>query len=451
MDAGTLGIIGIILGLVTLIILAFKGWGMLPTTIVASLVVVLFNKMDLWTAFQDGYMVSMKNYAGNYMLLFFLGTLFGGLLGKSGAAKSIAMGLLKLPFKRKAIPVTVIACAILSYGGVSLFVLVFTIYPIALVMFQEEDLPKRIFPGCLFFGSATFTMTVLPGTPAVQNLIPTTYFGTNAYAAPVLSLILAAIEIAWGFWWLFMWQDRMKKNGEHFIPGPRDKELVELAVTGDCIDIKGMPNFAISIAPILVVLVFIGVFTKQVENATFAVNLALMMGIISIYALHSKTLVDRIEVLNESAANSIISLLNTAVVVGFGGVVKNCGGFAKIVDIAMNIDMSPLLSGSIGVILISMACGSASGGLSTFLDALGEQYKQLAISQGISLEAMHKIFAIGADALDSLPHSGGYITAIVATDLTHKETYPIFFGTNSLTPIIAWICGLILYMNFGIV
>jgi H+/gluconate symporter-like permease len=264
-------------------------------------------------------------------------------------------------------------------------------------------------------------------------------------------LILAAIEIAWGFWWLFMWQDRMKKNGEHFVPGPRDKELVELAITGECVDTKGMPNFAKSITPILVVLVFIGVFTKKVDNATFAVNLALIMGIISIYALHSKTLVDRIEVLNESAANSIISLLNTAVVVGFGGVVKNCGGFAKIVDIAMSLDMSPLISGSLGVILISMACGSASGGLSTFLDALGEQYKQLAISQGISLEAMHKIFAISADALDSLPHSGGYITAIVATDLNHKETYPIFFGTNSLTPIIAWICGLILYMNFGIV
>lgn len=449
MDAGTIGIIGILLGLATLIFLAFRGWDMLPTTIAASLVVILFNKMELWSAFQDGYMVSMKNYAGNFMLLFFLGTLFGGLLGKSGAAKSIALGLLKLPFKKKAIPVTVIACAILSYGGVNLFVLVFTIYPIALVLFKEEDLPKRAFPGCLFFGSATFTMTVLPGTPAVQNLIPTKFFETNAYAAPTLGIILAIVELIWGFWWLFMWQDRMRKKGMHFEPTKRDLEILE--GSADKNKEEKLPGFAISLAPIIVILVFIGVFTKAVSNATFAVNLALFMGILCILILHNKYLASKTEVLNESALNSLVALLNTSVVVGFGGVVQNSVGFDKVVDIAMNIQMSPLISGSMGIILISAACGSASGGLSTFLDALGEQYKQLALANGISLQAMHKLFAIAADALDSLPHSGGYITAIVATEQNVKDTYPIFFGTNSLTPIIALVVGLFLYLNFGIV
>ena len=171
-----MGLIGIVGGIAVLIYLAFRGVGMVPTTIAASLVVIVFNGMDLWDAMLDGYGATTANYVASYIILFYLGTLFGELLSKSGAAKAIALQVLRLPMHKKGLFVVVFAAAILSYGGVNLFVTVFSIYPIALVLFKQEDIPKRLFPAALFLGCATFTMVSLPGTPAIQNLIPAEAF-----------------------------------------------------------------------------------------------------------------------------------------------------------------------------------------------------------------------------------------------------------------------------------
>lgn len=440
-----LGIVGILLGIATLIAMAFRGIGMVPTTVVSSLVVMVFNGMDIWEGFLDGFGQTTANYVALYIILFFLGTLFGELLSKSGAAKAIALQMLKLPLKRKALLVIVLASAILSYGGVNLFVIVFSIYPIALVLFKEENIPKRLFPAALFLGSATFTMVAMPGTPAIQNLIPAETFGTTAYAAPTMGIIASAAMLGLGLWWLYWSQSRLAKKQIGFVPGPRDNM--------DNIDINnrdGVPSFWLSILPIVVVLSLIFILNSYLDTV-FAVNIALASGVLAVSVLFWPTLkVDYVGRLNAGGQDSLTALMNTAVVVGFGGVVAMSVGFDAIVDWTMSLDMHPMVSGALAVGVVSAATGSASGGLQVFSDSLGSQYVEMSQSQGVSPDAMHRVLAMSAAGLDSMPYSGGYITAITYAQLTHRESYGYFFVTNIVITSIGAVLGILLYLGFGI-
>ena len=205
-----ISILGLVLGLAVLIMMGFKGWGMIPTSIVGALVVVITNRMDLWEALSTHYGTFMKNYAGDYFLMFFLGTLFGALMGSSGAAKSIACKIVDLMGSKRALLIVVITSAVLSYGGVSFAVVVFTLYPIALVLFKEGNVSKRLFPAALFAGCASFTMVGLPGSPQIQNIMPTEVLGTTAYAAPLNGIVVSCIIFALSMVWL-EWNDKRLK------------------------------------------------------------------------------------------------------------------------------------------------------------------------------------------------------------------------------------------------
>lgn len=440
-------ILGVVLGLVTLIILSFAGWGMIPTALAAAFVVIFTNGMGIWDALSVSFAGAMQNYVGTYMILFFLGTTFGGIMSASGAAKSISLKLLDTLGKGKSILVVVLASAILSYGGINLFVIVFTIYPIALVLFKEEDISKELFPAAMFLGCATFTMVSLPGTPAVQNIIPTTYFGTTAYAAPVLGIIVSIFMFAIGYMFLRYSQKRLQKKGVHFVPGVKD-DL-------DAIDIskrEGLPNWFVSVLPILIILVIIFALKDRFASLV-GVNIALFVGILISLVLYRESFGFKkiLPTVNESATNSVISLINTAVIVGFGGVVQASEGFNKIVDFALSFDMSPLISGSLAVGTVAAACGSCSGGLTIFMDALGTTYLNLATQAGISPEVLHRVFCLAGAGLDSLPHSGAFITTIIVAGLTHKESYKYFFVTNIVVTSLGCVLAIILYTAFGIV
>ena len=298
----TIGVLGLVLGLAVLIFLGFRGWGMVPTSFVAALVVVLTNRMDLWEAISVHYGTFMKNYAGSYLLLFFLGTIFGALMGCSGAAKSIACKIVDTLGTKQALLVVVVISAILSYGGVSLFVIVFTIYPIALVLFKEGNVSKRLFPAALFLGCATFTMVGLPGTPAIQNIMPCETFGTNAYAAPINGIVVSIIVCVLGVLWLNWNNKRLKSKGIGFVPGPRDNP--------DAIDISdrtGLPSFILSILPILFVILFIFFNRNSGLDTNFVVNLALAIGCIITYVLFRSKISDLKLSINDAATNSFDS------------------------------------------------------------------------------------------------------------------------------------------------
>lgn len=440
-----IGILGLGIGLGLLIYLSFKGWSMIPTSIAASLAVIITNRMNLWEAFSVSYATSMKNYAGTYLLLFFLGTVFGGLMGESGAAKSIAVKLLNTLGSGKGLLIVVLVSGILSYGGINLFVLLFTIYPIALVLFNNENIPKRLFPAAMLLGSATFSMVGLPGSPAIQNLIPCAALGTNAYAAPLNGTLVSIVMFALGMVFLVRQQKRLAVAGIGFVPGSRD-DLNKIRISED----DDLPHWALSLLPMAVLILFI-FFTRNTLDTVYAVNIALSIGIAMVLCLFWKRIENPLKSINESAANSITALLNTSVIVGFGGVVQASSGFASVVDFALSMAMSPLISASLATGIVSAATGSCSGGLQIFLDFLGPKYIELCQAAGIPLEVLHRVICLAGAGLDTLPHSGGFITAIVYTQLTAKESYKYVFFTNIVVTSIGCVVSILLFMALGII
>jgi len=433
-----LGVIGLLLGLILLMYLSFKDWGMVPASILASLVVIFTNNMDIWKAFSVSYADSMKGFVGTYLLLFFMGSYFGSLMGEVGAAKSISRAVMKWLGRDKAMMIIIVAGAILSYGGVSLFVIVFALYPISLVLFKEANISKNLFPAVMFFGTATFTMTNLPGTPAITNLIPTTYFGTTAYAAPVIGIASSIVIFIVGYYY-FKWENnRLQKLGIGFVPGPDDKPS-----DFTLYDNEDLPSWIQSILPMLVVVVLIFVFKGKL-NAIYSVVIALTAGVLLTIALFWKRLKNPIKSANEGAVNSITALLNTAVVVGFGGVVAASGGFKEIVEFALSLKMDPLISGSIAVNVVAGITGSSSGGLTIFMNTLGKEFLAMANAAGISPEVLHRVLVIAASALDSMPHTGAIVTANVVCGLTNRETYRYTFGSNIVIPFIGLAVAIIL-------
>ena len=444
-----LSVLGLVLGLALLIFMGFKGWGMVPTSIAGSLAVIVTNQMNLWEALDVYYATFMKNYAGSFMLLFFFGTLFGAIIGSSGAAKSIACKIMDLVGTQRALLVVVVTSAVLSYGGVSFGVVVFTLYPIALILFKEGNVSKRLFPAALFAGCTSFTMVGLPGSPAIQNIMPTQVLGTTAYAAPVNGILVSAVIFVLSILWL-QWNDKqLKAKGIGFVPGPKD-DLSD----SDIHYRDGMLPFKLAIIPVLFVVIYIFILQQILHvnwSTNFIVIQALTLGCVLGFAMFHSRISKVKENVNNAAVSSLIALMNTAVVTGFGGVVQGSHGFALVTDFAFGLPISPLISACLAVGIVAAACGSCSGGLSVFLASLGPQYVDLCKAQGIDLQILHRAIDWAGGGAGSLPHSGGYVTAIVYTDQTPKETYPYFFFTNDLLPLLGCVLTVVLYMWFSVV
>ncbi|MPM63171.1 hypothetical protein SDC9_110051 [bioreactor metagenome] len=374
--------------------------------------------------------------------MFALGAIFGKLMGESGAAKAVAIRLVSLLGRDKAILIIVLAAAVLSYGGVSLFVCVFALYPIGMVLFKEANISKRLFPACMLFGCATFTMVATPGTPSVSNVIPTTYLGTTVYAAPVLGIITTVVMFALGYGYLLWANRRLQLAGEGFVPGAND-DLDSLSIEGD----DGMPNWLVSLIPLVVVIGVIFV-TRNFLPSNNAINLALTAGVLANVALMWPHLKEKgvINVINQGAASSIQALVTTAVIVGFGGVVKSAAGFQSIVAFALSLNLSPFISTAVAVNIVAGITASSSGGLTVFMETLGQQLLAKVQAAGFSAQAFHRIASIASSGLDSLPHSGATVTCIVYSGLKHKEAYPFVFVTNCVVTIIALVIAVILAM-----
>lgn len=423
--------------------LTFKEASPVPTALISSLVVILTNQMDIWPAFSESFATAAQEYFGTYLIMFFLGALFGKIMGDSGAAKSIAMALMRVLGKKNAILIVVLASAVLSYGGVSLFVCVFSVYPIAMVLWKEANISKRLFPACMLFGCATFTMVATPGTPAASNIIPTSYLGTNTYAAPILGLMVTAIMFVLGYAFLLVCDKHLKLAGEGFVPGENDN--VNALSLGDTSE---NPHWLPSILPLLLVIVII-FSTRNALPSLYSVNLALLAGIILACILYRPYLKGKsaVGILASTSESSIMALINTAVIVGFGGVVQASAGFGYVVDFALGLaNLNPFIATGIAVNVVAGVTGSSSGGLTIFMDSLGAQFLELVQRAGYNPGALHRIAAIASSGLDSLPHSGATVTCIRYAGVSVKKGWPFVAGTNIVVTIISLCAGIGLAM-----
>ena len=475
-----IGILGVLIALSLLMYLAYRGISVLVLAPIMALLAVLFERgTPLLASFTQVFMPAAGGFITLYFPLFLLGAIFGKLMDDSGSAQSIARWSIATFGGGRSILAVVLSCAVLTYGGVSLFVVAFAIYPVAAALFRENNIPKRLIPGTIALGAFTFTMTALPGTPAIQNAIPMPFFGTTPFAAPVLGIITAAIMFTLGILWLTrQYRQAMAVNegyGDHADDPPKADRMMRERAEGEGFDISELnekcepphlPAFWVALLPIVLVIALNYLFSMIVIPAMdttylalpqygetdvgevlgiWSIISALVISIIVISVLNRKRLSRFLETLDSGANASVLPIFNTASLVGFGAVIASLTAFEIIRSGVLDIGgVNPLVSLALSVNVLAGITGSASGGMSIALQTLGSNYVQMAADAGISLELMHRVTTVATGGLDSLPHNGAIITLLSICKLTHRESYKDIFIVAVLGPLISLIILIVL-------
>ena len=436
-----LSMIGLVGGLALLIYLTMKGMNLLVAGPLCALFVAICSGLPLFPQlvgegeanFVGNYMTGFSGFISSWYLMFLLGAIFGKVMEDSGAADSVSKWIVSKIGMKRAVMAIVIACAVLTYGGVSLFVVAFSVYPMAVSLFREADLPRRFIPAALAFGSVTFTMTSA-GSPEIQNWIPIEYLGTSPYAGWEVSLIVAVFMIVFGYWWLRRMITKAVANGETFVARENDP------VNED----KVLPNPLFGIIPLVVVLIISFVFHDSLQQS--ALIIALLGGVIATYLLNRTYFKSFWSAVSEGTLGALIALGNTAAVVGFGGVAKAVPAFEVAVNAMTSIPGSPLIGGAIAVSVIAGMTGSASGGQAIALPLISPHYMDM----GVNPEALHRVVSISSGALDSLPHNGYVVTTIRGIcGETHKDAYNPVGALTVNVPLLGVILAIILF-SFGL-
>lgn len=442
-----LSLIGIVVGLVLLMFLAFKGHSIIWVAPFCAAIVAILSGYDLLKAYLGDYMAGAGKYVVDWFPAFFLGAVYGKVMDRTGAARSLANKLVTLLGPKLAIAAVVIPCLLMTYGGVSLFVVVFVIYPMGYEIYREADLPRTLLPGAIAVGAFGVTMTAIPGTPQIQNLIPTKYFGTTAMAAPGLSIFATLFMFVPAYIYL-EWRARQEKaKGNHFVPDPKH--------AASDYDASALPSWhwLSGVIPILTVVFMLNVFPNMIKKtieltSSQAIVIALLTGILVCVLMNIRSIKKVLPAVNEGANGSIGAIMNTACAVGFGSVVKMVPGFQTLTKAMLNIPGSVLVSEAVAVNVLAGATGSASGGMSIALEALGAKYLEIAAQSGITAGELHRIASISSGGLDTLPHNGAVLTLLAVSNCTHKESYMDIFWTTCFWPmasslIVAFLWGAI--------
>ncbi|MDO4997770.1 MAG: GntP family permease, partial [Neisseria sp.] len=432
------GTVAIVLSLVLLMYFAYRGMTvLLLAPLMAALAVILSGDgMVLLPAYTETFMGALGNYLFKFFPVFLLGALFGQLMADSGSANAIADGIMRRLGAKHAILVVVSVCGLLTYGGVSLFVVAFAIYPVAQALFKQANLPKRLIPAAIALGSFTFTMTALPGTPAIQNAIPIPYYGTNAFAAPGLGIIGGALMFVLGWRWLQSRANKAAAAGEGY--GVHENDEVQTASQ------HAQPSFALALLPLIWVIAFNALLTYGVfPNTDFAflserfpqlkvqgalglwsIIVSLLGACVLTVLLNLRRYTALTSSINRGVYGSMLPIFNTASEVGYGAVIASLAGFVVIRDAVLGIaPNNPLISEAVAMTTLAGITGSSSGGLSIALQTLGADYLRMAQESGISPELLHRVAVMAAGGFDSLPHCGAVITLLSICHLNHKQSY----------------------------
>jgi len=461
--------LAIVLSLILLMYLAYRGITvLLLAPLMAALAVVLSGDIGyLLPIYTDTFMMALGGYVMQFLPIFLLGALFGRLMADSGAAETISRWIVDRLGQKHAIVTVVLACGILTYGGVSLFVVAFAIYPIARDLFRAADIPKRLIPATIALGSFTFTMTALPGTPAIQNAIPIPYYGTNVFAAPGLGIIAALVMMGLGLWWLHSRANKAALAGEGY--GTHEDNAEAEAEEAEYAAGKPMPLFLALLPLILVVgvnalftyIVFPGMDLSFIQERFPNVNPDKIAGlwalIISLVVACATLVVSRLghwknlaDTINKGVFGFMLPLFNTASEVGYGAVIAGLAGFAIIRDAVLNVAPgNPLISEAVAMNVLAGITGSSSGGLSIALQTLGSDYLRMAHEMGISPDLLHRVAVMSAGGFDTLPHCGAIITLLSICRLTHRQSYLNIAAVTMGGPFVALVTVITLGTIFG--
>ncbi len=463
--ADLIGLLGILVGLGLLIWFAFKGWSVLLLAPLAAVAAAVFAGEPLLAHWTQTFMRSAAGFLAQFFPLFLLGALFGKLMEDSGSVTAIADFVTGKLGAGRVILAVVLGGAIVTYGGVSLFVAFFVIAPMAQNLFRLASIPRRLMPAAIMLGTSTFTMSAMPGTPSIQNTIPMPFFGTTPFAAPGLGVLASLIMLGFGLWWLQREEAAAKAKGEGFGDGsPRsaealagDETLRERATTAREFDpaeiVHGKtappnPSIAAAAAPIVVVILvnlalsliilprldlsFLakpewGGTSPSAVTGVWSVVVALTCAILTVLALNFRRIPDVRATMDAGANASVLPAITVASLVGFGAVVAAMPAFAVVRDAVLGIGGGPLVSLAVATNILAALTGSASGGLTIALDALGATYLERAAQIGMDPALLHRVAVIGAGTLDSLPHNGAVVTLLSVCGSNHRDAYKDVF------------------------
>ena len=459
-----MGLSGILVALFFLIWLAYRGGSVLLLAPAAALVAAAVAGEPLLASWTQTFMGSTAQFVAQFFPIFLLGAVFGKLMEDSGSVSAIAQFMMDKLGPRHAVLAVVLAGASVTYGGVSLFVAFFVLAPMAQALFQTARIPHRLMPAALALGTSTFTMSALPGTPAIQNAIPMPFFGTTPFAAPGLGVIASAIMLGFGLWWLKRAEAAARLNGESYgaeagagtdaLKSATQNEIIReratLAREFDPAEIihgrhsDSSPPILLAVLPLVTVVcvnlmmsIFVlprldvsflaeerwGSTSLAAVGGVWAVVVALAAAIVTVICLNYGRLPALRESLGAGANASVLPALSVASLVGFGAVVAALPGFTMVRDWVLSIEGGPLVSLAVSTNVLAALTGSASGGLTIALGALGETYTRIAAEQGIDPALMHRVAVIGAGTLDSLPHNGAVVTLLAICGSTHSKSY----------------------------
>lgn len=468
-----MGLLGILVALGLLMWLSFRGWSILLLAPAAALLAAAISGEPLLAHLTQIFMEGGAQFLAQFFPLFLLGALFGKLMEDSGSVEAIARFMTKTLGTGRAMLAVVLGGAIVTYGGVSLFVAIFVLVPMAQGLFKTANIPRRLIPAAIALGTMTFTMSALPGTPALQNAIPMPFFGTTPFAAPGLGIMAAVIMLAFGLSWLARAERAARRDGEGFdrgtqtelpIDDPALRERATIASEFDPAEIPhgrhsdSGPGFLVALLPLIVVIcvnLFMSVVILPRLDTSFlaeekwgatslaavggvwAVVVALFAAILVLLAFNYNRLPSLRASMDAGANASVLPAFSVASLVGFGAVIAVLPAFGAVRDWVLSIEGGPLVSLAIATNLLAALTGSASGGLTIALDTLGATYLRIANEQGIDPALLHRVAVMSAGTLDSLPHNGAVVTLLAVCGVTHKESYLDLFMVAIVGAVIA--------------
>ncbi|MFT4066089.1 GntP family permease [Paraburkholderia sp.] len=458
-----LGLFGMLASLAFLIGFAYRGWTVLLLAPFAAMLAAAISGEPVLAHWTQTFMISAARFLAQFFPLFLLGALFGKLMEDSGSVKAIAAYMTEKLGAHRAILAVVIGGALVTYGGVSLFVAFFVIAPMATALFQAANIPRRLMPAAIALGTSTFTMSALPGTPAIQNAIPMPFFGTTPFAAPGLGIIASIVMVGFGLWWLSLQQSRAKAANEGFDgfdtatksakPAASANLVRERATVSQSFDpeevqrghiSEDLPSFGVAMTPLVLVVLtnFVmnvivlpridadyladvrwGETSLAAVGGVWGVCVALTVAIVALVLLNRRRLPALRETIDAGANASVLPVLSVGSLVGYGAVIAALPAFAIVREWVLGIGGGPLVSLAVATNLLAALTGSASGGLTIALDALGSTYLQLAAQYGIDPALLHRVAVISSGTLDSLPHNGAVVTLLAVCGSTHRESY----------------------------
>ena len=481
-----MGLIGILVGLGLLVWLAYRGWSVLGLAPLAALVAAAFSGQPLLAHWTQTFMGSAAGFIAQFFPLFLLGALFGKLMDDSGSVSTIANFMTHQLGPTRSVLAVVLAGALVTYGGVSLFVAMFVIAPMGQALFRAADIPNRLLPAAVALGTTTFTMTAMPGTPAIQNAIPMPFFGTTPFAAPGLGIIASAVMLGFGLWWLGRAEKRARAAGEGF-GGPAaapsnaatDPVVRERGSTATAFDPAEVAHGSAATSPPGIVVALLPLGVVMAVNLTmsllvlprldtdflalpqwgetslagvggvWSVIVALSAAIVVLYACNRGRLRALRETVDAGLNAAALPVISVASLVGFGAVVAALPAFQVVSDWVLGIEGGPLVGLAVATNVLSALTGSASGGMTIALSALGETYMELAAAYGIDPALLHRVAAIGAGSLDSLPHNGAVVTLLAVCGATHKQSYFDIVMVGIVSALLALATVIVLGSVFG--